>query len=304
MGTWGADAGRRCLLIAAGLAALVVLLVGTPSPEAQAANAPATATPSGPTATPTPPFLWIVPPVSDPSARSRLYVDPLDRRFRFDYTDDSGKLVQGDSETVGSIRATDRIVTWKWSDTTRMCETATPAPAGKGPIATPTPARCPMYVWATLDRGRQQVRATLFRRTVSGRLVAQVVAQKTPLPLPTAEDPFVLLQDFQAIPKTRIIQANQQISFKNNMSISCDVIFDSIKTVGVPPADPADFLISHLGPGQISRKFPATPSPTATTTTSGNPTPAPNIWHSNDHAYTVKCDGTSTEIDGIIRIPP
>jgi hypothetical protein len=300
MGGWSADAGRRCLLIAAALAAFVVLMVGVPSPEASAANAPATATPGGPTATVTPTFVWIIPAESQ-GAKNRLFVDPLERRFRFDYLDENNKLVPGTPVSVDTIRATDKVVTFKWADMNRVCETATPAPPGKGPVASPTPGHCPMFVWATLDRQRKQVRATLFRRTVSGRLVANVVSQQTPLPLPTAPDPSVAIQDYKMVPEVRIIQPNEQLSVKNNMPERCQVRFDSTKRPGkAPDADATDFDLGFIGSGQISRKFPRTPVPVGTPTATVTP---PTLWNPGQHLYTVLCDGSSREIRGYIVVP-
>lgn len=295
MAVWGVvPRGRGVLLVAAAFAALVLLVAGTPSPEASAQTTGGSATPL-PTATP--PFLWVIPPLGTP-APSRLYVDPLDGRFRFDYTDERNRPVPGTAVAISGMRATDRVVSFKWSDTKRPCETATPAPPGRGPVATPTPGRCPMYVWATLDRQRRQVRATLFRRTVGGKLVANVVARSTPLPLPTAPDPYVAIQDYHAVPRRRIVQPTEQVSFKNNMPRPCRVTF--LTRPGKAPADTRDFDLGYVGAGQVSRKFPLVPTPVGTPPST--PTAVPDIWSPGEHQYKVDCGG-NTAVYGTIVIP-
>ena len=286
---------RRWLIVVAGIAALIVLLVGSGSGAPDTAVAAGT---PGPTLTPT--FQWVVPDSAQP--RNRLHVDPFDRRFQVDYLDENGRPVQGTPISLPSMHITNRQVNFAYTQSNRICETATPDPTGNGPAVTATPARCPMYVWAMLDRQRKQVRATIFRRTVSGHMVSSVINRATPLALPVAPDPAVVIQNFQMVPKRRIIQPTDQVTFQNNTTLPCTIQFNSQHPPGQPPANPDAFDLGVISPGRLATPFPPLlPTPTPTLAAGATPTPRPDIWRSGEHLYTGSCG--NIQISGSIVVP-
>lgn len=288
---------RRLVLAGLAVGALAVMLAGSPSPEASAQGAPT----DTPAATATPPFQWIVPDTRD--SRNRIHVDPFEKRFRVDYVDENNRLVQGTPIAVPRMVKTNKLVTFKYYDANRRCETATPNPSGNGPAVAPTPGRCPVSVWATLDRQRRQVRATIFRRTTRGHYVSNVINRATPLPLPQAPEPAVAISNFQVQPKRKIIRATDQLSFQNNNTLSCTIQFNSVRPPGqLPAADPTDFDLGVISPGQVARGFPRlVPTPTPTLSPDGTPEPRPDIWRPGEHVYTGSCG--SIRLSGSIVVP-
>ena len=161
-----------------------------------------------------------------------------------------------------------------------------------------------MFVWATLDRVRSDVRATLFQRTANGHTVTYVNNRPTPLALPKANEPAVVIQDFQAVPKKRIVQSTDQVSFQNNTNLPCSITFNSIRPPGtLPGGDPTDFDLGEIQPGQVSRPFPRTAPGTATPTvvSQNQSAPKPIAWRGGEHVYTGNCG--SIRITGVIQIP-
>ncbi len=290
----GAEAGRGWL-IALVVWALAVLVAGASSEEA---SAQAAGTPQ-PTATPT--FQWVVSDQTD--GRLRIHVDPFQRRFQWDGLNDLGTPEAGTPISVPSMQTRSRRITFQWSSLNRPCPTATPVAVGAGPKATPTPGRCPMFVWATLDRSKQQVRATMFRRTTNGHTVMQVLNRPTPLALPKAPDPSVVIDNFSLSPKRRIIRATDQLYFQNNTTLPCTIQFSSTRPPGKAPADPTDFDLGVVPPGQVARAFPRllpTPSPTPGPIVA-SPTPKPDLWQSGEHLYTGSCG--DIQLAGSIVVP-
>jgi hypothetical protein len=200
------------------------------------------------------------------------------------------------------MQKTSRQVTFKYTDSTRPCETPTPiVPGGVSVYKTPLP-RCPMYVWATLDRQRQDVRTTIFRRTYGGHTTRYVNNRPTPLALPVAPDPAVAISNFQLVPKRRIIQATEQLSFQNNTTLPCTIQFNSVRPPGQVPANPNDFDLGIIPPGQVARPFPGLlPTATATVSPEGTPPPKPDIWRPGEHLYSGSCG--AIRLSGSIVVP-
>jgi hypothetical protein len=248
---------RGLLLLLAPFALLFMLLGGGVTQEAYAQSAPSV------TATPT--FIWRVPnanggacrPVgSDPSSNC-LQIDPLTKQF--EYYAPVGPLTPTPSPIATQVRdmiVTQQRVVWKWNDPQRRT-----------------------FVWGNVDRVRKTVKMTLWRRE-PGRpaQVTYLYNQGTPWPMPTAEDPKVVIQDLRFNPQRLVISRYQQVNFQNNTRFPCAIRFEDY---GVPVAVvdrlddnrrfSSDFVgapgiaAGQLQPGRIAPPFPwrrpAAPTP-------------------------------------------
>jgi hypothetical protein len=256
---WSELGLSRCWLLLLAPIALVLMLFGGGGPdEAYAQTAPSV------TATPT--FVWRVPNATggvcrpaggDPSSDC-LQVDPLSKRF--EYYAAVGRLTPTPSPIAAQVRdmvVTQQRVVWKWSDPKRTT-----------------------FVWGNVDRVRKTVKMTVWHREPGTRAyTTQLFSQGTPVSMPSAADPKVVIQDLRFNPQVQVISRYQQVNFQNNTRFPCAIRFEDYGT----PAAVLDTLDNNrrftanfvnapemgahgdLLPGRIAPPFPwrrsAAPTP-------------------------------------------
>lgn len=270
---------------AVGLAILVVgaLPAGQDVAEAQVAG---TNTPL-PTATAT--FVWQI---SDPQTNNRLSVDPFSQKFEFVPARTPGvPPIPTISGVSVDMQFSYQRVTWKYSRPNQPCPTPTP-----GPSDTPTPrrrsaaARCPVFVWGTIDRVRHTVRATYMQRNpATGLTVRYVDERDTILSLPSAPAPAVIIRDFNLLPRVKILtDSAQRVSFQNEGEWPCSITFSR-------EPGPVDLTTSRkLGydVGMVQRGRFTTPFPYLAATPTTTTTPSPQrVWDPGTYDYEVTCQG-------------
>jgi hypothetical protein len=237
--------------------AIALMLLGGGEPEGAYAQA-------APSVTATPTFIWRVPhstagvcnpPAGEPYSNC-LQVDPLSKRF--EYYAPVGRLTPTPSPIAAQARdmvVTQQRVVWKWNDPGRTT-----------------------FVWGNVDRVRKTVKMTLWRRG-AGATTTYLFSQGTPMAMPTAPDPKVVIQDLRFNPQRLVITRYQQVNFQNNTRFPCAIRFDDYGTpVAVidrlddnrPFASsfvnaPGIGLQGDLLPGRIAPAFPwrrpAAPTP-------------------------------------------
>jgi hypothetical protein len=241
---------RGWLFLLAPLAIAFMLLGGAPADEAYAQT--------GPSVTATPTFIWRVPHATagacrpaggDPSSDC-LQIDPLTKRF--EYYPPVGRLTPVPSPIAAQVRdmvVTQQRVVWKWNDPKRTT-----------------------FVWGNVDRVRKTVKMTLWRREPGTRATTTYLFnQGTPMSMPSAPDPKVVIQDLRFNPQRLVITRYQQVNFQNNTRFPCAIRFDDYGTP-VPVPDRHDpgrrFFTSNfvnapgmgpngdLLPGRIAPPFP------------------------------------------------
>ena len=240
---------RWWLLVLAPLVIALMLAGGAEPDEAYAQAAPSV------TATPT--FVWRVPganggvcgpPVADTFSNC-LEIDPLAKRF--EYYAPVGRLTPTPSPIAAQVRdmvVSQQRVVWKWSDPSRTT-----------------------FVWGNVDRVRKTVKMTLWRRGAGGRATTtQLYSQGTPMPMPSAPDPKVVIEDLRFNPQRLVITRYQQVNFQNNTRFPCAITFDDYGTP-VPVLDLLDGRVPFassfaqapgmppdgaLAPGRIAPPFP------------------------------------------------
>ena len=248
---------RLAIAAIVGLMAFIMYVANQPVYEVSAAND---------TPTPTPVFKWTI---NDPRSGNTLEVDPFSKTATF-------RVPRGPSPTVVSASiptmfVSKRRISWKWNNTERD-----------------------ILIWGTIDRVRLDVRATLWRKAKPRPIVDQVVVRtlSSVLALPSAPDPLVVIRDLQLLPRTKIIQSTDQLSFQNESLRPCSVAFDQPPGKS-PGANTNDFDLGVIQPGRVSRLFPRTSpslSPTPTPDTDGGSATKPQLWRTGvNFSYTVQC---------------
>jgi hypothetical protein len=257
-----------------GLAFLVMMVGALPWDGADAAPAMQAAS------TPTIAAVWTV---TDPRQGHKVLVDPFGQRFEF-------VPARGTPESahVPTMRYTRQTTTWKWQDTNRPC------------VATPVPpssrvARCPVFVWGSIDRVRHYARATLFKRNPNGTTSVYTIDQRlTPLPLPMPDEPAVELQGGRFSPGSKTLPDDTaRVTFQNNSQQDCTIQFDSDPngSLADPNARPGDPPLpqetERILRGRASTPFPPL-RPTPVLGPGQQPKPPPTLWLPGTYRYRCK----------------
>jgi hypothetical protein len=260
----------RRWLSALGLVGLLIMLAGAmPWDGADAATPSATATPTA-----TFSVVWRI---NDSANGNRVWVDPFSQQFQF--------LPARDTPVAAkerTMRYTRQTTTWKWSDTNRLCD-ATPVPPSS------RVARCPIFVWGSIDRVRHSAKATLFKRNSNGTTSVYTVDQRlTPLALPMPDGPAVELQAGRFSPSTITINSDTlRLTFQNNTQEPCTVVFVRPPNTGlIDPTNnrPLDQETELIGRGRASTPFPKLQA-TPTMRPGQEPDLPPSVWIEGKHDY-------------------
>jgi hypothetical protein len=255
-------APRRWLSAVGGLFLLVLAIGALPRGQADAAT-PAPIQP-----------IWTI----NDANGNKVLVDPFGQQFEF-------VPRQGTPEAAfdRTMRYTRQSTTWHWSDTNRACD-ATPVPPSR------RVARCPVFVWGSIDRVRHLGRATLFKRNPDGSTSVYNISQRlTPFPLPMPPEPAIELQGGRFSPASKTLRETDRVTFQNNSQQPCQIVFDSgpVGTLPDPYAPnkhdlPRDTEI--ISPGRPSVPFPRTEA-TPTPKPNEEPPDPPKLWEAGVYRY-------------------
>jgi plastocyanin len=265
--------------LAVGLLLVVSLMAMSSAPIDPVEAAGETVTPTA-----TPPYVWRT---VDSTRGTILSLDPYGKNFKFEAPRETPIAV-----TVPNMVATQRRVTWQWSDKTRPCDPAA--------TATPSAERCYVAVWGSVDRVRQTAKVTYYRRTTTGK-VTHNLSVATPFAIPRGPDPIIQIQDFRFVPKKIILTSRKaRVTFQNESQLVHDIVLDRVPTTDITVCANKTTCVDfgRVSPG----KYNLTPFPVIVNTptpTTGDPED-PDVWQTG--TYTYHCE-IHTFMTGTIVIP-